>query len=123
MPYYSCRDSPDLTDFMNLQRYLCSQLVDLKFSTTGPGLNSADNRTVNLEEIWASGAVLESEELVAVGTKVEIRCEAAFFAGSIVSAKQHEFGWRLKMEFSPMTPWNSEQFRPEHLLDLSKLGE
>jgi hypothetical protein len=116
-------EDPDLADFMNLQRYLCSQLVDLRLSTMEPGSRQTASRTVNLEEIWTNGAVLESDEPVEVGGKVEIRCGTAFFTGSIVSVERHEFGWRLEMEFSPATPWNSEQFRPEHLLDLSKLGQ
>jgi len=116
-------EHPDLTDFMNLQRYLCSQLVELNISTAEPGFPQDANRIVNLEEIWTNGAVLESEEPVEEGAKVEIRCRAAFFAGSIVHVERHEFGWRLEVEFSPMTPWNAEQFQPEHLLDISKLSE
>lgn len=81
------------------------------------------NLIVNLEEIWTKGAVLESEEPVEEGAKVEIRCGAAFFAGSIVHVEGHEFGWRLEVEFSPLTPWKLEKFQPEHLLDVSKLGE
>jgi hypothetical protein len=88
-----------------------------------PGSPPVTNRIVNLEEIWTNGAVLESEEPVEEGAKVEIRCQAAFFAGSIVHVERHEFGWRLEMEFSPLTPWNARQFRPEHLLNVSKLAE
>jgi hypothetical protein len=108
---------------MNVQRHLCSQLVELRIGTAEPGLHQDANFTVNLEEIWTNGAVLESEEPLEEGAKVEIRCETAFFAGSIVHAERHEFGWRLEMEFSPLTPWNVEKFQPEHLLDVSKLGE
>jgi|HubBroStandDraft_6_1064221.scaffolds.fasta_scaffold89376_3 hypothetical protein len=113
-------EDPDVTDFMNLPRYLCSQLVELRIRTPEPGLPQEANRIVNLEEIWTTGAVLESEEPAEEGAKAEIRCGAAFFAGSIVHVERHEFGWRLEMEFSPMTPWNAEQFQPEHLLDISK---
>ena len=116
-------EDPDVTDFMNLPRYLCSQLVELRIRTPEPGLPQEANRIVNLEEIWTTGAVLESEEPAEEGAKAEIRCGGAFFAGSIVHVERHEFGWRLEMEFSPMTPWNVDQFQPEHLLDVSKLGE
>ena len=77
--------------------------------------------TVNLEEIWTTGAVLESEEPVKEGEGVEIRCGTAFFAGRIVQLEPHELGWRLEVEFSPMTPWSQEKFRPRHFLDVSKL--
>jgi hypothetical protein len=111
---YDGWERKDRIDFMNFQRYLCSQLVAFRNSSAG-------DRIVNLEEIWKSGAVLESEEPVEEGTKVEIRCGSAFFAGRISHVELHEFGWRFEVEFSPMTPWSPEQFRPEHLLDPSTL--
>lgn len=123
MPYDNGRGRSDLTDFMNPQRYLCSQLVELRMSTTAPGSPPVTDRTVNLEEIWTHGAVLESEEPVEEGAKVEIRCGEAFFAGGIIRVERHDFGWRLEMEFSPLTPWNAQQFQPQHLLNVSKLAE
>lgn len=93
---------------MNFQRYLCSQLVTLR--------NNSRDSVVNLEEIWKTGAVLDLEEGMEDGVKVELRCGTAFFAGRIVKVERHEFGWSVEMEFSPMTPWDPEQFRPEHLL-------
>jgi hypothetical protein len=93
---------------MNSERYLCSQLVKLRVETR--------EFTVNLEEIREFGAELESEEAVEEGAKAEIRCEGALFAGRITEVEQHEFGWRLAMEFSPKTPWRPEEFRPAHLL-------
>ncbi len=102
---------------MSSQRYLCSHLMALR-SISG---ESAVNLVANLEEIHGkTGAVLESEEPVKEGTSIEIRCGAAFFAGRIVRTEAHEFGWRLEMEFSPLTPWSLEQFQPEHLLNVSE---
>ena len=106
---------PDLTDFMNSQRFFCSHLVALR--------NNSIESIVNLEEIWGNGAVLESEEPVKEGSRVEIRSGPVFFAGRIVQVERHEFGWRFEVEFSPMTPWKLEQFQPEHLLDVSELGK
>jgi hypothetical protein len=100
---------------MKPQRFLCSQLIGLR--------NNSVESFVNLEEIWENGAVLESEQPVQEGSKVEMRCGAAFFAGRIVQVERHEVGWRFEVEFSPMTPWNREKFQPEHLLDVSQLGK
>ena len=94
--------------FLNSTRYLCSQLVKLRIG--------AKEFMVNLEEIWSNGAELESEQAVETGARAEIRCEGAFFAGRIAEVEEHEFGWRLTMEFSPMTPWKPEEFRPAHLV-------
>lgn len=99
---------------MNLPRYLCSQLIALK---TG-----SRECVVNLEEIWQDGAIIESDICVEAGAQMELRCDTAFFAGSVVHVEAHEFGWRLEVEFSPLTPWTVDRFRPEHLLDVAALG-
>jgi hypothetical protein len=94
---------------MSAPRYLCSELVVLR-------VNSVDF-TVNLEEIARDGATLEAEEPVEKGVSVQIRCGPASFSGRVVEVEGHEFGWRVEVEFSPLTPWNPEQFRPQHMLD------
>jgi hypothetical protein len=93
---------------MKFERYLCSQLVRLKVG--------ADEATVNLEEIWETGAVVESEGPVETGARVEIRCGKAYFSGTVMDVERHEFGWRVTVQFSPMTRWKLEEFEPEHLL-------
>lgn len=103
---------------MNPQRFLCSQLVGL---TQNCGDSPAES-IVNLEEIWTNGAILESETAVKQGVEVELRCGAAFFAGRVMDAEPHEFGWRVEVEFSAATPWDPAAFRPDHLLDPSKPG-
>ena len=96
---------------MGAKRYLCSELAALK-------VNSVDT-TVNLEEIWQDGAAFDSEDPVVEGVLVELRCSSAFFAGKVTRIERHEFGWRVEVEFSPLTPWDPEKFRPRHLLDVS----
>jgi hypothetical protein len=93
---------------MNFERYLCSQLVAFR--------NQAVETTVNLEEIWEGGAVVESEEPVETGARVEIRSGRAYFSGEVMGVERHEFGWRVTVQFSPMTRWRLEEFEPEHLL-------
>ena len=90
-----------------MRRYLCSHLVSLR-------ANSRES-TVNLEEIWQSGATIECEDTVEKGAAVEIRCDAAVFAGRATRVERHEYGWRVDIEFSPLTPWSLEKFRPQHL--------
>jgi hypothetical protein len=104
---------------MNPRRYLCSQLVTLR-NNSG---ESAVHLVANLEEIWATGAVLESEQPVKEDTNMEMRCGSALFAGRVVQVEQHEFGWRVQVEFSPLTPWSLEKFEPEHLLNASELDK
>lgn len=94
---------------MSAPRYLCSDLVTLRIGVT--------ESTVNLEEIGRDGAAIESEEPITDGIRVEIRCGSVFFAGKVTEVERHEFGWRAEIEFSPLTPWSLEQFRPQHMLD------
>jgi hypothetical protein len=95
------------------KRYLCSQLVALRCG--GPSL------TVNLEEIWENGAILESDEAIPLCSLAELHCGGVSLYGRLTRAEKHDFGWRFEMEFSPLTPWSPERFRPDHLLDLSGL--
>jgi hypothetical protein len=96
-----------------MRRYLCSELVTLRE-------NSRDS-VVNLEEIWETGATIESEDAVEEGAAVEIRCDAALFTGRTTRIDRHAHGWTVEIEFSPETPWSLEKFRPRHLLDASTL--
>jgi hypothetical protein len=93
---------------MNAQHYLCSELVVLR-------INSRES-FVNLEEIWQSGAVLDSEDPVEAPANVEIHCGETLLAGRTVKVEHYEFGWRVEVELSPLTPWTPEKFRPQHML-------
>ncbi|HVW83715.1 MAG TPA: hypothetical protein VHB50_03505 [Bryobacteraceae bacterium] len=98
---------------MAAPRYLCSHLVQLNWN--------GGSMTVNLEEVWREGAVLDAEEAAPEGTTAEIRCGSEFFTGRLIHVTRGDFGWRIEMEFSPLTPWSPERFRPQHLIDLSML--
>ena len=54
---------------------------------------------------------------------MEMRCGSALFAGRVVHVEEHEFGWRLQVEFSPLTLWSLEKFEPEHLLNVLDLDK
>lgn len=95
-------------------RFLCSQLVTLCCGEA--------ELTVNLEEIQESGAVLECEEAPPAESRAELRCGAATFHGTLKCVHQHAFGWRVELEFSPLTPWSLERFQPAHLFDPSELA-
>jgi hypothetical protein len=46
---------------------------------------------------------------------------AVRFHGTVIEVERQELGWRVELEFSPMTPWSPEHFTPEHLLDPASL--
>jgi hypothetical protein len=65
---------------------------------------------------------MEAEEPFPTLVPAEIRADGTTFCGRLIKVDRHEFGWRIEMQFSPMTPWSTEKFRPEHLLDVAELG-
>ena len=99
------------------RRYLCSQLVTLSWKD--------GSRVVILEEIWRSGAVLDSEQAVPEGVAVEIWTGTVRLYGTITGVRENELGWRIEVEFSPTVVWSRESFEPGHLFDPAsvKAGE
>ena len=95
------------------RRYLCSHLVTLVIG--------GQRQVVNLEEICRTGACLESDASVPAGVRAEMRTEGVQFHGTVTEVEEHDLGWRIKLQFSPLTPWSVEYFRPQHLLDPSAL--
>lgn len=101
---------------MGERRYLCSELIFLEAEKT--------RTVVNLEEIWTTGAVIECETppgTLDLGMRVRLRAGNRTFWASVTAAEQHEFGCRVAVEFSPMTPWKPEEYTPHHLFDPSSL--
>lgn len=94
-----------------MSRYLCSELVAV-YTNNGESV-------VNLEEIWTTGAVLECEDPMEAGSSIEVKGGAVRFHGTVTNVELHDFGCRVEVEFSPLTPWNLESFTPQHLVDVS----
>ena len=76
---------------------------------------------VNLEEIWREGAVLDCEIGFPPGTSVEIHAAGRRWMGIATSVQEYEFGFHIEVEFSTLTPWRIEDFRPLHLLNPAEL--
>ncbi len=99
---------------VDARRYLCSDLVVLK--------TASHEFTVNLEEIWAAGAIVDAEDALEQGAEMTIRGGGGQeFSGRVVRVIQHEFGWFAEVEFAPLSPWSKERFLPLHLLELEPL--
>ena len=94
---------------MDARRYLCSDLVVLK--------TAAGACTVNLEEIGENFAVFETEAPLELREQVCLEGGGGQFHGFVNSVEKHDFGWRVEIEFSPLTRWSPERFRPQHLFD------
>jgi hypothetical protein len=100
---------------MTRPRYLCSQLVRLFIFD--PRATDDREQWVNLEEICCDGAVLECENEIRCGVLARISCDDASFEGHVTAVEREEFGWRVELVFSALTPWSIEQWRPDHAFD------
>jgi hypothetical protein len=98
-----------------IRRYLCSELVTLRFA--------GQSLILNLEEIGPAVAVLESEEPLPVGVEAEMDTGSRRFSGTLISSEETALGWRIEFEFAQSNPWSIDRFRPSHLLDPSTLTE
>jgi hypothetical protein len=62
-----------------------------------------------------------SDETLSEGEDAKISAGDISFAGRVTAVERHEFGWRVEMAFSHLTPWTIEQWKPEHALDPARL--
>lgn len=100
-------------DESGVKRFLCSDLVVLSVD--------GEARLVNLEEIWRTGAVVESEEDAAPGGKAQLRAGGATLEVDIERVERHEYGRRIEIRFTDRE-WTPELFTPAHLTDLTAVG-
>jgi len=97
---------------------LCADLVDIQWRDP----NGRRRRGVaNLEDISLSGACLQVERPVALGSTLEISYPNGELAGKVKYCVFREIGYFLGVEFEPGTRWSQREFRPQHLLDPRRL--
>jgi len=95
-------------------RMLCADLVQLLWrDQTG----RTRRVTANLEDISQSGACLQLEDAVAVGTPVKISHPKGDFTGVVKYCVFRDIGYFLGIQFAAGTQWSRRDFRPMHLLD------
>jgi PilZ domain len=96
-------------------RFMCSDLVKIVTS----GVDSPPLETVaNLEDISPSGACVQLEESIRVGTDIEIICSTCRLKGKVRYCRFVEIGYDVGVEFEPRAAWDRRQFEPDHLLDV-----
>ncbi len=100
-------------DESGVKRFLCSDLVILTVD--------GQARYVNLEEIWQTGAVVESEEDAPVAAKVALRAGGITLESDVERVDRHEYGYRIEIRFLERE-WTPELFKPAHLTDLTTIG-
>lgn len=99
-------------------RMLCADLVDVKWKDqTG----RTRRGVANLEDISLSGACLQVDRPVPMGTSFRISYPSGELVGKVKYCVFREIGYFLGIEFDPGSRWSQRHFRPQHLLDPRRL--
>jgi hypothetical protein len=99
-------------------RLLCSDLVDVEWKDK----TSRVRRCVaNLEDISLSGACLQLDRPIPLGSPMRITYPKGELVGTVRYCVFREIGYFLGVEFEDGCRWSQRQFRPQHLLDPRKL--
>lgn len=112
------RLQPVACDKRTEPRTLCSQLVGIEWTD---GDLRVQNCVVNLEDISASGASLQSEQAIPVETRVKIAYGDEHLSGAVRYCVRRSFGYSLGIQFDAHMRWSRKRFRPQHLTDLQEL--
>jgi PilZ domain-containing protein len=99
-------------------RMMCADMVGVQWTDDS---GREHNSTVILEDISASGACLQLDSPIALGTPIEIEYRKGRLEGSVCYCFFREIGYWVGVVFAGKTRWSSRDFRPRHLLDLKKL--
>ena len=97
---------------------MCADLVDI----TWRDQNNKDRRTIaNLEDISISGACLQVDEELPLGTPVEISYPNGVMAGVVKYCVYREIGFFLGVQFEDQKKWNALRFKPQYMFDPRQL--
>jgi hypothetical protein len=99
-------------------RMLCADLVDVQWRDQ---VGRKRRGVANLEDISLSGACLQVERPVPLGTPFHISYPNGELLGVVKYCVFRDIGYFLGVEFDPGSQWSQRQFRPQHLLDTRKL--
>lgn len=95
-------------------RLLCADLVDVQWKDqTGRVRRSV----ANLEDISLSGACLQVDRPVPLGTPYRITYPKGVLVGKVKYCVFREIGYFLGIEFEAGSRWSRNEFKPQHLLD------
>jgi hypothetical protein len=99
-------------------RMLCADLVDVVWKDqTG----RTRRGVANLEDISLSGACLQVDRPVPLGTAFRISYPSGELMGTVKYCVFREIGYFLGIEFEAGSQWSQRRFRPQHLLDPRRL--
>lgn len=98
-------------------RMLCADVIEVSWK-----VGSRRQEAVGLlEDISQSGACLQMESPIPIGTEIEWDSPYQKFAGTVCYCTYREIGYFVGVKFQDGTQWSEEVFQPDHLLDVEKI--
>jgi len=101
-------------------RMMCADMMEVCWKDQA---GKAQKATALLEDICASGACLQLEIPVPLGTEIYWECPKQEFKGYVRYCVYREIGYFVGVEFTAPSKWSKKVYKPQHLLDLQKLLE
>ena len=100
-------------------RLLCADLVDVRWRDKS---GRTQRVTASLEDISATGAGVQLERPLTLGTRVAVSHPNGALTGSVRYCLFNKLGYFVGLEFDPGCGWDPADYRPRHLLDPRVLG-
>jgi len=75
-----------------------------------------------LEDISRSGACLQLENPVPLGSEIHLKTPRREFVGAVRYCVYREIGYFVGVEFEEKSRWSPRAYKPQHLLDLQRLA-
>ncbi len=108
----------DMVDRRIELRMLCADLIDIQWRDPSGRLRRG---VANLEDISLSGACLQVERPVTLGSTLLMSYPKGELSGKVKYCVFRDIGYFLGIEFESGSRWSRRDFRPQHLLDPRRL--
>ena len=95
-------------------RMLCADMVDVRWKEKA---GRSKRAIANLEDISLSGACLQVDTTIPIGSIVRISYPKGEFSGIVRYCHYKEIGYFVGIQFEAGCKWSKNSFKPLHLLD------
>lgn len=99
-------------------RLLCADMIEVRWIDRW---GHTRQTAALLEDISASGACIQFEVAIPLGSQVRILCAKGALEGTVRYCVYREIGYFVGVQFAEGSRWSREDFEPQHLLDLRQL--
>lgn len=97
---------------------MCADIVGVQWTDESGQLQQT---TALLDDISHSGACVNIDNPIPLGTPVIIRYRKGRLEGSVCYCFFRDIGYYVGVHFKAKTTWSPKAYRPKYLLDLKKL--